>query len=64
MSQEVERLKNKGNEAFKTGNHSLAIDLYSQALSISKNHIIFANRSACFLALGKFDEAINVNSHN
>lgn len=60
MNKEIDTLKEKGNEAFKKGEHSLAIELYSKALEISKNHIILANRSACFLALGKFYEAIDV----
>jgi tetratricopeptide (TPR) repeat protein len=55
MSRESEEtLKNKGNVAFGQENYTKAADLYSQALQINENnHILYANRSAAYLALNQ-----------
>jgi tetratricopeptide (TPR) repeat protein len=61
-------LKDLGNEAFKSGNHAKALDLYSEAISKATRdtdntddnniHLIFSNRAAAYLSLQRFEEAL------
>ncbi|GAX74164.1 hypothetical protein CEUSTIGMA_g1613.t1 [Chlamydomonas eustigma] len=49
----VKNLKNEGNEAYRRGNFSKAMDQYSEALLLEpQNPIVLANRSAARLAAG------------
>ena len=49
------RTKDEGNKLFASKQYSQALDKYSKALRIGgDNAIIFANRSACQLFLGRF----------
>lgn len=45
--------KERGNEAFKKGENSAAIELYTSAIELDPdNHIYYSNRSAAYLATG------------
>lgn len=58
MNPEVEALKNRGNEHFQKAKFLDAIDCYTAAIIIEPNHVIsLGNRSACYLALSRYDEA-------
>jgi tetratricopeptide (TPR) repeat protein len=49
-----EVLKAKGNQAFGCENFAKAIDYYTQAIQINEsNHLLYANRAACYLSLGQ-----------
>lgn len=53
-----ELLKTEGNGHFANKKYDNAVNLYSQALSLSPhNHAIWSNRSACFLALAEMVES-------
>lgn len=60
--EEVDRLKQQGNEKFVQKNFSEADDLYSQALQLCTDEetrkIILTNRSATKLSLGDFRQAV------
>ncbi|KAJ2052186.1 Hsp90 cochaperone [Coemansia sp. S16] len=52
-------LKAKGNEAFAAGNHTAAIDFFSQAIELDPtNHVLYSNRSASQSSLKKYTEAL------
>jgi len=54
----VEFKKKEGNEAFKGGNYQQAAVFYTEALGLdSKQHTLFSNRAACFLKLGRYQQA-------
>ena len=56
----IKLLKEKGKEAFETGNFLKALNLYTEAISIeSESESLYANRSFCNLKLGKLDEAMS-----
>ena len=49
-----EQLKNLGNEQFKEGNFKSAIEFFDKAIKADPdNHILYSNRSAAYLSLGK-----------
>jgi len=51
--------KNQGNVFFKEKNYEEAIKHYTEGIGIdSKHHVCYSNRSACYAALGKWDEAL------
>ncbi len=59
----LESKKHAGNAEYDKGNHQRAVELYSVALEIDPEHVLFnrhlfANRAAAFLKLSKFKEAI------
>ena len=59
----MQETKEKGNEAFKRGDHLEAYNLYSQALALADDqtgglHLIYSNRAATLLALERFEEAL------
>merc|ERR1712070_253539 len=55
----ADECKNKGNEFFKAKNYEEAIKHYTEGIGIdSKHHVCYSNRSACFAALSKWDEAL------
>jgi len=50
--------KNQGNEAFKENNYQQAAVHYTEALTLDESqHAIFSNRAACFLKLGRYQQA-------
>lgn len=60
---ELLRLKSAGNEAFKSGRHTEAVEHYTAALSCnvesrSFTAVCFCNRSAAYKALGQLSDAI------
>lgn len=56
---EAEKLKGKGNAAFKEGNYSEAISNYSMAISQSgSNPVLYTNRAQAYIKLNDFDSAI------
>lgn len=55
----AEILKEDGNEAFRAGDHTRAVALYTEALDEDPtNHAVFSNRSAAHRSLGKFEYAL------
>lgn len=55
----VEELKAKGNEALQKGDFTNAVKYYSQCIELDpKNHIMFSNRSAAYLALKDYDKSL------
>jgi len=56
---EAEKKKGLGNDAFKNGDFSGAVDRYTEAIEIdSSNHVYYSNRSMCLEKLGRNDEAL------
>jgi len=56
----VEFKKNEGNAAFKDGQYQQAAVHYTEALSLDdKQHTIYSNRAACFLKLGRYQQALD-----
>jgi len=54
----AEKLKDEGNERFKDGEFEKAIVSYSKAIAIDDlNHLLYANRAACYLSLDKYEDA-------
>jgi tetratricopeptide (TPR) repeat protein len=50
--------KNQGNEAFKENNYQQAAVHYTEALTLDETqHAIYSNRAACFLKLGRYQQA-------
>jgi len=51
--------KEKGNAAFKAGNHAKAIEYYTYATELDpKNPVFFTNRSTAYFKMGKFDKSL------
>ena len=49
--------KEKGNKAFKKGNHALAIKHFTQAITLSPtDKTLYSNRSAAYAASAKHDK--------
>jgi len=54
-----EEMRRRGNEAFTAKNYEEANQLYSKALELEpSNHVLYSNRSAAKLNLGKNEEAL------
>jgi len=54
----VDFKKGEGNAAFKDGQYQQAAVHYTEALSLDdKQHAIYSNRAACFLKLGRYQQA-------
>jgi tetratricopeptide (TPR) repeat protein len=52
-AEEAIRFKELGNKSFSSGDYSTARGHYTQAILLQgSNHVLWSNRSACFLALG------------
>lgn len=52
------QLKNEGNEYFKKKQYQQAIDKYTEAIKLNSSDVTFySNRSACYAALEKWEEA-------
>jgi tetratricopeptide (TPR) repeat protein len=61
----MQELKEKGNEAFKKGDHQEAYNLYSKALELADSepdrsglHLVYSNRAATLLTLERYEEAL------
>lgn len=54
-----ESLKEKGNKEFKKGNYQAAIAYYTEALLDEKSEVFYGNRAACYINLGKYQEAVD-----
>uniref|UniRef100_A0A8C5H796 Uncharacterized protein n=1 Tax=Gouania willdenowi TaxID=441366 RepID=A0A8C5H796_GOUWI len=58
-SQFVERVRHS-NQACQQGDFSLAIQLYSEALTFHPhNYILYSNRSAAYIRVGRYSPALN-----
>ena len=56
---QLTKLKDKGNEAFKKKDYSEALDIYMQALSLdSGNPALHSNIAAACLSLHQYEEAV------
>nr|XP_053632479.1 uncharacterized protein LOC128688606 [Cherax quadricarinatus] len=56
----AERKKNEGNELYKNKDYREALKLYTQAIDLCPDcAAYFSNRSACYMMLGKYYEALN-----
>ena len=49
----AEKLKEKGNEAFRKKDYHVALVCYSDGLSLTPNAVLFGNRSATYLKLDR-----------
>lgn len=50
--------KNQGNDAFKENNYQQAAVHYTEALTLDETqHALYSNRAACFLKLGRYQQA-------
>jgi stress-induced-phosphoprotein 1 len=58
QTQTVAQLKAQGNKAFSNNDFGAALELYSKALKIEENNVLYSNRSACRVAMAKFSEAL------
>lgn len=57
-NKEAEAKKDAGNDAFRSGDHEKAVQLYSEAIELDNlNHVLYANRAAAYLALKKWEDA-------
>ncbi|GAB4824134.1 hypothetical protein N2152v2_011180 [Parachlorella kessleri] len=55
----VERCKEAGNAAFKQKDYKEAVKMYTQAVAgAESDHTLFSNRSAAYLALGLYEQAL------
>jgi len=53
------KYKEKGNKAFKAGNHAKAIENYTYATELDpKNPIFYTNRSTAYFKMEKFDKSL------
>lgn len=56
----ADELKAKGNEAFKAGQFTQAVDFFSQAIAVDgSNHVLYSNRSAAYASLQDFSKALD-----
>ncbi|XP_071545032.1 uncharacterized protein [Panulirus ornatus] len=56
----AERKKNEGNEYYKNKEYREALKLYTQAIDLCPDcAAYYSNRSACYMMLGKYYEALN-----
>jgi tetratricopeptide (TPR) repeat protein len=60
VRQTVEDLKQRADDAHRTGNHRVAIKLYNRAIKLDpQSHILYSNRSAAKAAAGnRWSEAL------
>ena len=63
-AQKAARLKAEGNKAFRAGEHSVAIRLYTEALEhgaaqqLAEQHLLYSNRSQAFLRMAEHEAAL------
>ncbi|XP_064601805.1 tetratricopeptide repeat protein 12-like isoform X1 [Liolophura sinensis] len=54
------KLKEEGNEEFKSGNYEKAVELYSKALNKHRDsHVLYTNRAMALIKLQKYQEALS-----
>jgi tetratricopeptide (TPR) repeat protein len=64
ISNNPEELREQGNQAFKQGKFSEAIDRYTEAINLLTNLQLneltkcYSNRSQCYINLNQYEEAI------
>lgn len=50
----------KSNEAVQSGKFRAAIDMYTEAVALDlRNHVLISNRSAAFIHVKEYQEALN-----
>ena len=55
----ADAVKEKGNICFKNGEYKEALELYSEAISIAKDHTcLYTNRAAASIKLEEYEDAI------
>ena len=63
-AQKAARLKAEGNAAFRAGEHSVAVRLYTEALehgaaqALAEQHLLYSNRSQAFLRMAEHEAAL------
>uniref|UniRef100_T1IPV7 Stress-induced-phosphoprotein 1 n=1 Tax=Strigamia maritima TaxID=126957 RepID=T1IPV7_STRMM len=56
---EANKLKDLGNGSLSAGNIDQAIEYYSKAINLDdQNHVLFSNRSAAYVQVNRFEEAL------
>lgn len=56
----ADELKTQGNKEFSAGNYVEAINYFSKGIQLdAQNHVLFSNRSACYAALHKYQDALD-----
>lgn len=59
IAEQAEEIKRAGNELFATRRYEEAIEKYDQAIRLDDNNaVLYSNRSACFAALKKWQQAL------
>eukprot|EP00667_Euglena_gracilis_P005387 EG_transcript_5421 len=48
----------EANDLFRSGQHEEALERYTQALAEGADERLLSNRAACYIALGRFEEAV------
>jgi tetratricopeptide (TPR) repeat protein len=54
----AEELKTGGNRCYAAGEYEKAIDLYSKSINLHQAYKTFGNRSAAYLKVGKYNDAV------
>lgn len=56
----AEELKTQGNKAFSAGNYADALNFFTKAIQLDgQNHVLFSNRSGCYVALHQYGDALS-----
>ena len=63
MRQRGSALQHQGNAAYKRGDHSAAVELFTQALTFTNMPQLYSNRSAAYAGLGDFTRALKDADH-
>lgn len=59
LTDSFDKIKEKANNIFKSGDYENSIKLYTRALKIENNPVIYLNRSQAYLQLGRYYDAYN-----
>lgn len=56
---DYEKFKEQGNERYKTKDYEGAKELYSKAIEVRRDAVVYANRAACELTLKQYYQALD-----